>query len=110
GATSGAQPLSEAEIRRVIGVVAAARQLPAERSVAFERVSRDRFVHLLFEDDGADEPEPGLGPEAATLVGFDFLPPPEARGGLSDARDVLEEQVAGFYDHEKGRIFVPLVP
>jgi hypothetical protein len=111
GKVSEAPSLTGDEVKEVIRGVAAARQLPARRAVDFHLLPRQAFVsRLLAEEGDGNEGGDELSPNAARLLGFDFVPPPEARAGLSTARQVLEEQVSGFYDHRTRLIYVPRVP
>ncbi|MEJ7734987.1 MAG: hypothetical protein WKG00_38085 [Polyangiaceae bacterium] len=111
GKASEPASLTGDQVKEVIRGVAAARQLPARRTVDFHLLPRQAFVsRLLAEEADGNEGGDELSPNAARLLGFDFVPPPEARVGLSTARQVLEEQVSGFYDHRQRLIYVPRVP
>lgn len=110
-ASPGAEPaltLTDEEIERVVSHVSTARQLPPTRTVSVVRLAKDRFVErLLRRDDDDGEPRRGLSPEAAFLVGFNFIPEPSKRGGIPTFDEVLKEQVVGFYDLEADKIFIP---
>ncbi|AUX30579.1 MULTISPECIES: hypothetical protein [Sorangium] len=103
--------LDDGAIEDVVRAVSAARQLAPRRPVAVERLDRARFVERLLGGRDA-EPSPGdaLSSEAAFLLGFDFLPQPGERGGLSTVDEVLEEQVVGFYSRATDKVFIPDVP
>ena len=103
------QALSEHDVDAVPRSVAVARQLPARREIQVERVKERAFRALLREESPAVD-ESGLSPRAAFLLGFDFVPPPSERARLASASQVLEEEIAGFYDRVSDKIVLPLVP
>ncbi len=99
--------LDEAAIRRVIDAVSAARQLEEHRPIDVALLDRDAFLRAVVADEESAVAETELSPEAALLLGFDFVPPPAARAGVRGVAEVLAEQVAGFYDIAKDRIVIP---
>jgi hypothetical protein len=111
-ASFGGLRLTDAEAEKIVREVAAARQLTPTRPVAVVRVDHERFIdHLLHDGSGENGGENtkanALSPEAAFLLAFDFVPPPGQRAGIASTDDVLEEQVAGYYDLRKDQIFLP---
>src|SRR5262245_56485265 len=98
GAAAQAAPryLGETDIRGVLDRVAVARQLPPSRPIRVNRVDRATFVGLLREDmRGGEGDADALSPTAAFLLGFNLVPPPEGRGGLATAQEVIEQEVVG---------------
>lgn len=112
GPAPGAAPpaLDAATIQKVIEEVAAARQLPVTRPIDVSLLERAEFLAALEPSPASAAEAAELSPEAAFLLGFDFVPPPGARGGIRTVAEVLEEQVAGFYDLDADRIVIPSVP
>jgi hypothetical protein len=102
--------LSEKAVQKVLASVPVARQLPQKRPIRIDRLSEDEFRRLLRDEHLPPAASGGLSPKEATLLGFNFVPPPEERARTATAREVLEEEIAGFYDREADRIVVPLVP
>ncbi|WP_437330719.1 hypothetical protein [Sorangium sp. So ce381] len=100
--------LGDRAIEEVVRAVSAARQLSPQRPVAVERLDHARFVERLL-DSRDEEPsaEGSLSSEAAFLLGFNFLPQPGQRGGLSTVDEVLKEQVVGFYSRAADKVFIP---
>lgn len=99
--------LADTTVEQVVRTVSAARQLAPKRAVAVTRLDKQRFVeHLLGKPGDARDPS-ALTPEAAFLIGFDFLPQPGKRSGIASVDDVLKEQVVGFYDRAADRVFIP---
>lgn len=103
--------LDDGAIEDVVRAVSAARQLSPRRPVIVERLDRARFEERLLGSRDA-EPSPGdaLSSEAAFLLGFNFLPQPGERGGLTTVDEVLREQVVGFYSRATDKVFIPDVP
>ncbi|WP_437812933.1 hypothetical protein [Sorangium sp. So ce1078] len=100
--------LGDRAIEEVVRAVSAARQLPPRRPVVVERLDHARFVErLLAGRDAEPSPEGALSSEAAFLLGFNFLPQPGERGGLSTVDEVLKEQVVGFYSRATDKVFIP---
>lgn len=100
--------LGDGDIEEVVRAVSAARQLSPKRPVAVERLAPARFVERLFEGrDAEPAPEDAISPEAAFLLGFNFLPQPGQRGGISTVDEVLKEQVVGFYSRAADTVFIP---
>ena len=111
-APSSAGAHVELDVRAIIGKVSAARQLPIQHEVAIERVDGEGFAEVLSErlSTPAGDAEEGIDPHAAFLLAFDFLPPPAERATVATTREVLESEIAGFYDREEDRIYVPILP
>jgi hypothetical protein len=113
GAPTAKLRLTDADAEKIVHEVAIARQLTPTRPVAIVRVDHARFIdHLLHDANGESGGTGGsnpnaLSPEAAFLLAFDFVPPPGQRGGIASTDDVLEEQVAGYYDLRRDQIFLP---
>ncbi|WP_437803574.1 hypothetical protein [Sorangium sp. So ce693] len=100
--------LGDRAIEEVVRAVSAARQLSPQRPVAVERLDHARFVErLLGSRDEEPSSEGSLSSEAAFLLGFNFLPQPGQRGGLSTVDEVLKEQVVGFYSRAADKVFIP---
>lgn len=105
---SPAFALEDRDIDGVIRLVSAARQLQPKRPIDVVRLDQARFVQRLLGGRAAQkEPGDALTPEAAFLLGFDFLPEPSKRAGIATIQDVLKEQVVGFYDRSQDRVFIP---
>ena len=100
--------LGEAELRALVARVAAARRLPEKRPVRIELLEPGPFLTLLrkhtADETGSPEQE---RQSAALLLGFGLLRPGGSGPPPSTMQQVLEEQVAGFYDSEVDRVFVP---
>jgi hypothetical protein len=100
--------LRDRDIHAVIQLVGVARQLPPKKPIDVVRLDRARFVERLLAGRGARERSSGaLTPEAAFLLGFDFLPDPSRRREIATVQEVLKEQVVGFYDRSEDRVFIP---
>lgn len=99
--------LTDADVETVVHHVSVARQLPPRRPIAVARLEQRKFVEQLLSRRDAREASDELTPEAALLLGFDFVPPPSKRSEVAKLDDVLEEQVVGFYDREIDKVFVP---
>ena len=99
--------LTDRDIAEVVRTVGAARQLAPARPVAIERLPLQRFAERLLGKGPAKPAGEALTPEAAFLLGFDFVPAPGARAGVATLDDVLREQVVGFYDRAADRVFLP---
>jgi hypothetical protein len=99
--------LTDADVEIVVRGVSVARQLAPRRAISVTRLEQRRFVEQLLSRRDSKAASEELTPEAAFLVGFDFVPPPSKRGGVATMDDVLKEQVVGFYDHDLDRVFVP---
>lgn len=102
--------LGDAAVDQVVRSVSAARQLAPKRPVAVTRLDRERFVKHLLGAPEAKHDGAALTPEAAFLLGFDFIPQPGKRSGIASIDQVLEEQVVGFYDRNVDKVFIPDVP
>jgi hypothetical protein len=99
--------LTDADVETVVHHVSVARQLPPRRPIAVARLEQRKFVEQLLSRRDSREASDELTPEAALLLGFDFVPPPSKRSEIARLDDVLEEQVVGFYDRELDKVFVP---
>jgi hypothetical protein len=107
-ATAKTYEITDKDVDDIVQEVSVARQLAPTKTVAVQRLDAAAFAERVAGEVEAPESAPeGLSQESAFLVGFDFLPAPSQRGGLASERDVLKEQVAGFYDSKLDRIFVP---
>jgi hypothetical protein len=106
-ADGGSFALTDRIVDDVVREVTGARQIEPKRAIAIERLSHDRFVEQLLGGRGAKEESAELTPRAALLIGFDFLPEPGKRGGITGVDEVLEEQVVGFYDRSLDKVFLP---
>jgi len=103
--------LTRAELEHIAEQVAVARKLRARR-VVIDHLSPEAFAarvaaNVVSDDTARSE---GLSEEQAFLLGFNFVPRPEERSGISGVDEVLEEEIAGFYDVERDRIVVPATP
>lgn len=95
--------LDDHDVAEILRDTSAARQLAPTKPIPVVRLDRRSFVeHLL-----AGRHSTTLTPDAAFLVGFDFVPQPGKRGGVARIEDVLAEQVVGFYDRADGKVFIP---
>jgi hypothetical protein len=101
--------LTERDVDAVLRSVSVARQLEARRDIRVDHVGPREFRALLRDDEPAVD-ERGLSPRAAFLLGFDFVPPPAERARVAPTSQVLEEEIAGFYDRAEDRIVVPRLP
>ncbi len=99
--------LTDEDVQTVVRHVSVARQLPPRRPIAVARLEQRKFVEQLLSRRDSREASDELTPEAALLLGFDFVPPPSKRSEIAKLDDVLEEQVVGFYDRELDQVFVP---
>jgi hypothetical protein len=99
--------LTDADVETVVHHVSVARQLPPRRPIAVTRLAPRQFVEQLLSRRSSREASDELTPEAALLLGFDFVPPPSKRSEVATLDDVLKEQVVGFYDRELDKVFVP---
>jgi hypothetical protein len=119
---AGALALTDADVEAIVGDTGAARQLQAKRPVEVVRLELPHFKARLLGHSvtmGASPPNPGdaasaggagetdLSPDAAFLLGFDFVPRPDKRAGVSSMEEVLAEQVVGFYDLKAAKVFIP---
>lgn len=94
-----------APVDKLVTRLVAARGLAPKRKIRVEHLGRGAFVRRLVGDSAVRES--GLTAEAAFLLGFNFMPPPEARGEIVPWRQLLEDEVAGFYDVEADLVVVP---
>jgi hypothetical protein len=99
--------LEDRDIEEIVRDGSAARQLQPKRPVAVERLDRRRFAERLLGPRAPAAPATDLTEESAFLLGFDFLPRPDKRAGVSHMGEVLEEQVVGFYDVKAAKVFIP---
>jgi hypothetical protein len=100
--------LGDGAVEEVVRAVSAARQLSPTRPVDVVRLDHARFLErLLAGRDAEPSPDGALTAEAAFLLGFNFLPQPGQRGGLSTVDEVLKEQVVGFYSRSADKVFIP---
>jgi hypothetical protein len=102
--------ISDQDIALLVRDVSAARQLPPTHPVAVTRLARAPFLARLLERRGGAEPAGKLSEESAFLLGFDFVPDPSQRARVASLDEVLKEQVAGFYDRDADRVFIPDLP
>jgi hypothetical protein len=106
-AARGRLALSDRDVENIVRDTSGARQLPPKRPVAVARVGLDTFrARLLGHHEQGGEGDK-LTQEAAFLLGFNFVPQPNKRAGIASLRDVLEEQVVGFYDLAADKVFIP---
>lgn len=99
--------LTDAAIDALVQQVSAARQVPPRRPVKITRLDPKPFVAHLLHGRQAKPAGAGLTEESAFLLGFNFVPEPGKRGGISSMSDVLAEQVVGFYDTGADEVFIP---
>jgi hypothetical protein len=100
--------LAAEDVREIAARVAALRELPEKRPVAVVQLSPDRFgdmVRQAIARESGEQAEQKRA-EAGFLIGFNLVPPPAARRDISSMQQVLEEQIAGFYDRKRDRVFV----
>jgi hypothetical protein len=99
--------LTDRDVEIVVRDVSVARQLAPRHPISVTRLEQRRFVEQLLSRRDSTAASEELTPEAAVLVGFDFVPPPSKRGEVATIDDVLKEQVVGFYDRDLDKVFVP---
>jgi len=100
--------VTDDDVEAVVRWVSVGRQLVPTRKVKIAWVDPAHFRDHLFDGEGHAQAEGGaLGGDAAFLLGFNFLPPPGARADVASERDVLREQVAGYYSHRSDEVFLP---
>lgn len=105
---SGGFALVDRDVDGVVRTVTAARQLPPKKPIQIVRLDQRAFVERLLAGRNAKgHSEAELSTEAAFLLGFDFIPQPDKRAGISTMEDVLKEQVVGFYDRSIDKVFIP---
>lgn len=101
--------LTTEEVERIGKLVGGARQLDPKRPLNIRLLQRPDFLKEL-EAAGASTDDAGEAKrDEAFLVGFDFLPPPARRGELATAKELLAEQVVGFYHRERDVVYLPKV-
>ena len=104
-----APALADADVAEVIRLVSETRHLSVLRPIAIELLDRARFLEHYSARHGAAPTGPKLEPESAVDVGFDFLPEPSKRSGITASDDVVKEGLHGFYDAAADKVFVPSV-
>ena len=108
-ASANSQAVGDTDLRRIVKKVSAARKLAERRPVRIEQLSSEQFAHelaVMIEQDRKSTGDDGIRRAGGVLIGFDLVPPPEKRASLSKMDDVLQEQVAGFYDPDRDSVFV----
>lgn len=106
GAEASLPPLGERDVAEIVERVSGARQLPVTRAVRVHQVDRPTFLARLRAGSHDDSDHDGER-DRAFLLGFDFVPEPSARARLAGVDEVLEDEVAGFYDKKRDEVFVP---
>jgi hypothetical protein len=106
-AAKGRLALSDRDVENIVRDTSGARQLAPKRPVAVVRVGLQTFRERLLGHHEASGEGDKLTQESAFLLGFNFVPQPSKRAGIASLRDVLEEQVVGFYDLNADKVFIP---
>jgi hypothetical protein len=103
---------SEAQLRHIVERVTRARELGEKRPVSIEQLVPEKFASQLdvVLKEGSEMSDDDVRRAGGVLIGFDLVPPPDKRAGLSRMKDVLAEQVVGFYDDRRDRVFVRVAP
>ncbi len=99
--------LSDTAVDDIVRDVSVGRQLSPTRPVSIVRLDRAAFTKQLFSDEDTPEPQGTLTANSAFLLGFDFMPAPDKRAHVATTEDVLKEQVSGFYDPARDKVFLP---
>ncbi len=108
GATTESFRITDQDVEAVVRAVSVGRQLVPTRKVKIAWVEPAHFLDHLFESEGASgAPDGSLGGDTAFLLGFNFLPQPGQRAKVASTREVLTEQVAGYYSHRSDQVFLP---
>jgi hypothetical protein len=103
-------PLSADELHALVRTVASVRGLPEKSPIPIERLDAEKFAAALnAREQPTQRPSSGGGGgwhTAGFLLAFNLAPPAGSSHHVSSVREVLSEQVIGFYDRLSHRVVV----
>lgn len=101
------RPLGEREVAKLLTRLSGARQLGKKRPIVLEQYPRDAFADRVRQLLLSDQPDAlSAEQEAGWLLAFG-LASNQGSQPAATTQEVLQEQIAGFYDAETDRIYVP---
>lgn len=105
-------PLTQERIAALLTEVSQIRGLPQRAPIPIHLLDEQSFLAALAERTERRTASAELEAQKAFHLAFDLLPDESGPGakGPSTTREVLEEQVLGFYDHERKTIIVRAKP
>jgi len=101
--------LTQERVTQLVGEIAALRGLPQKAPVPVFVLEEDAFLAVLEERTTRAAAESEIEERKAFHLAFDLLPNGTGEGSskqASSTREVLQEQVLGFYDHVRKQIIV----